>query len=88
MAENGTVAYVTEMPQCDIHKYYNRETGVPATHDVRTKTGAWANVCDDHRATHAMHPNKLGIGIGQKLKLYKDRPESDKGKKHQVGIHR
>lgn len=71
MAKNGTVAFVSSMPDCDICKYVHKlmEPNL-ATHDVITRTGQWANVCDDCRKTHARYPNRVGLGIGQKLELY------------------
>ena len=65
MAKNGTVAYVTALPECDIHKM-NGVPGVPAEFDFKTTSGPWANGCEacwkDHRAYR-----ELGIGKGQRL---------------------
>lgn len=42
--------------------------GVPdAEYDLRTRHGFWANVCEAHREEHAMYPDELGIGKGQRL---------------------
>jgi hypothetical protein len=71
MAENGTVAYVPQMPECDICKYVGTqsEKDSPATAiaDVVCKDGRWAFVCQPHRETHAMYPDRYGMGIGQML---------------------
>lgn len=60
------IAYIARPAFCDIHKYDLGDPDVFATHDVRTTTGQWANVCDDHRATHAA-TQELGTGKGQRL---------------------
>lgn len=67
MAKNGTAAYVKELPECDIHAIEEGVEGVAATFDVKTQDGRWANVCDTHRRTHALYPDKLGLGMGQML---------------------
>lgn len=59
-------AYVSKLPECDIHHYDHNVLGVPATHDVRTKTGQWANVCDECRPIVALSM-ELGTGKGQRL---------------------
>lgn len=73
MAKNGTIAYVTELPECDICKHVGNdsEKASPAIarYDVVTKDGRWAFVCGRHLATHAKHPNELGTGRGQKLEV-------------------
>jgi hypothetical protein len=70
MAENGTVAYVSTLPLCDIciHVGTQSEKDSPAIAiaDVKTKDGRWANVCQSHRETHAMYED-YGIGKGQML---------------------
>lgn len=76
MAENGTVAYITEADAktrvCDICKYIGttseRESPALAKYDLKTKDGRWANVCENHRKTHAMF-DTLGIGKGQRLEV-------------------
>lgn len=72
MAKNGTVAYVIALPKCDICKYIDMsppEDQADAEYDVLTITGQWGNVCPPHRKTHARYPNRLGVGIGQKLEV-------------------
>lgn len=75
MALNGTVAYVNEAPVCDICKYTGtdseRQAPAVATHDVKTKDGRWAFVCNNHYITHAMYDD-LGTGKGQKLEVRPD----------------
>ena len=60
------IAYVSSPRYCDIHKYDLGQPDVAATHDVRTFTGQWANVCDEHRVSHAAS-QRLGTGLGQRL---------------------
>jgi len=50
---------VSEYPKCD----YCDE---PARYDARTKSGAWANMCQKHFEIHGIG---LGAGRGQKLVL-------------------
>lgn len=70
MTENGTVAYVTKLPECDICKYTGtqseKESPAVAVADVRTKDGRWANVCSGHLDDNRMYPD-YGIGKGQML---------------------
>jgi hypothetical protein len=66
MAENGTVAIVAVIPQCDIHRYDKKQMGVPAKYDAKTKKGPWANMCDECFKEEAMYPD-LGVGKGQRL---------------------
>lgn len=71
MASNGTMAYVRELPDCDICKYFPDYPSRPprkAHYDVKTVDGRWANVCEQHRASHAMY-KELGLGRGQRLVL-------------------
>lgn len=71
MAENGTVAYVSTLPECDICKHIGtqseKDSPAIALYDVKTKQGPWANVCAPHRKSHAANPNLLGVGLGQML---------------------
>lgn len=73
MAKNGTIAYITSPKECDICKHLGtqseKDSPARAEFDVKTKQGPWANVCAPHRATHAMYPTELGVGIGQKLEV-------------------
>lgn len=72
MAKNGTVAYVIALPNCDICQYVDLKPPAEinkAEYDVITNNGQWGNVCPDHRKTHSMHPDRLGVGIGQKLEV-------------------
>jgi hypothetical protein len=70
MAENGTVAYVTQLPECDICKYVGtqseKDSPARALYDFRTKDGRWAMGCAPHWESHRMHEG-LGIGKGQML---------------------
>jgi hypothetical protein len=66
MARNGTEAFVTALPDCDICHYVLGVVHVPAAYDVKTIDGRWGYVCEDHFKTHAMYP-ELGTGKGQRL---------------------
>lgn len=55
-------ARVSRIPDCDFCK--RRGDEVPATHDGKTKTGFWANMCDQDFAKHGIG---LGLGRGQRL---------------------
>lgn len=67
MAKNGTVAYVSKLPQCDLHAAMGAP-GVEAKYDFKMKQGPWANGCEacwkDNRAFA-----DLGLGKGQKLEV-------------------
>jgi hypothetical protein len=70
MAENGTVAYVSKMPECDVCKYTGtqseKDSPALAIADVKTKQGPWAYVCQPHRETRALYAD-YGVGKGQML---------------------
>ena len=71
MARNGTEVEVAVLPNCDIctHVEQRPESEVKkAAYDLRTNNGSWGYVCEEHRKTHAMHPD-LGTGKGQRLIL-------------------
>lgn len=57
--------YITEKRTCDVHEYEKGEPGVTASYDAKTKTGQWANVCEQCFNTHT--DRKLGTGHGQRL---------------------
>ena len=69
MAKNGTEVEVTKYPECDVHKYNYRESGIEAHYDARTLNGQWGNLCDDCFKTHTS--GELGTGKGQRLILAK-----------------
>lgn len=72
MAKNGTIAYVAQLPLCDICKYVGndseKDSPRTALYDVKTKNGPWAFVCEEHRTSHAVSA-QLGLGWGQKLEV-------------------
>lgn len=63
---------VATLPECDIHAYLKGEHGVPAAYDGRTKTGPWANMCDECYLELGVG---LGTGRGQRLVLRGTRPD-------------
>lgn len=68
---NGMEVEVAVIPDCDICKYVVERPAdkvKPAVADVRTKTGQWGFVCDEHLPTNRMYPN-FGTGKGQRLVL-------------------
>lgn len=65
VADSGAVAYVTELPSCDIHRTVS-DTVVPAGYDGATRFGSWAFMCDGCFLTYGLG---LGIGRGQRLVL-------------------
>jgi hypothetical protein len=66
MAENGTVAYVSEFPKCDICKA-NNKTETIAKYDGKLAFGSsWGYMCIDHFVTYG---SGLGTGRGQELKV-------------------
>jgi hypothetical protein len=65
MAENGTIAYVAEIPMCDFCRM-NGEPNVPAGYDGKTRLGPWANMCPTHFGLHGIG---TGLGVGQRLVL-------------------
>lgn len=70
MAKDGTVAYVAQMPDCQIHGMMGRK-GVPAKYDFKTKDGPWAYGCEACWKDERAYPT-LGVGKGQKLEIYPD----------------
>ena len=72
MPANGTIAYVAELPECDICKHIGtpdeRATPARAEYDIKTKQGAWAFACAPHREAHAYY-SELGTGKGQQLQV-------------------
>lgn len=70
MAENGTVAYVTELPECDICKYIGtqseKDSPAIALYDFKTDDGRWAMGCKPHWVLRRFYP-ELGMGKGQML---------------------
>lgn len=63
MAQDGTVAYVTKLPDCDFCVQL-------AQYDFKTISAAWANGCETHYEVYRMH-RELGVGKGQKLVVKK-----------------
>jgi len=57
---------VETLPKCDIHKYELGHDSVPARYDAKTRTGQWANMCEDcYPKFRYFHD--LGTGKGQRL---------------------
>jgi len=60
-------AYVSKLPDCDIHKYNLGVSGVPAEYDAATNHGSqWANMCTPCWEENRRFPD-LGTGKGQRL---------------------
>jgi hypothetical protein len=64
-------AYVSQLPDCDIHKFIKGGAIVPATVDGKTTDGRWANMCDPCFSEWGVG---LGTGRGQRL-IVGERPE-------------
>ncbi len=69
MAEEGTVAYVSELPMCAICKM-NGDATVPAMYDGATRMGPWATMCPTHFGLYGF--GRLGTGIGQRFVLVEE----------------
>lgn len=65
MATDYTVAYVSRIPNCDLHSMSTGET-VPAEYDAQTSDGRWASVCQEH---FELEGSSLGLGKGQRYIL-------------------
>ena len=61
----GHVVGVTQRYSCDF-------CGEPATWDIPTHFGPWANACDEHEAMYHRYPGKTGVGVGQRITLIPD----------------
>jgi len=58
-------ARVSKLPECDIHKYLQNVSGVPANYDGRNKlSSSWAYMCTECYDKYGIG---LGTGIGQRL---------------------
>lgn len=57
--------YIPEPKTCDVCTYELGKPDVQAHYDARTHDGRWANVCEDHFASHT--PGLLGTGRAQRL---------------------
>lgn len=64
-----TKAYVSSLPDCDIHKYDRATPGVPAKYDGRTRRGPWANMCGP-----CFEVNGVGLGTGRGQELIVGEP--------------
>ena len=60
----GDSVRMKNIPECDICKYENGKSGVPAAYDGKTQYGPWANMCEDHFKSHGVG---LGTGKGQRF---------------------
>lgn len=67
-------AYVTKLPECDVHKFEKATPGVDAAYDGKTIRGPWANMCEECFGTHGVG---LGTGRGQRL-VVGEAPERDR----------
>ncbi|WP_430788148.1 DUF4314 domain-containing protein [Actinoplanes sp. G11-F43] len=65
VAASDAVAYVTELPPCDIHRAMS-DTVIPAGFDGSTRLGPWAYMCDGCFKAYGLG---LGVGRGQRLIL-------------------
>lgn len=63
MAENGTVAYVTKKPTCDIHGDHAADYDASIVFNDRR---VWANICEAVFKNPAAGAS-LGTGRGQRL---------------------
>jgi hypothetical protein len=66
MPNTHTSVSVARIPDCDIHKHLKGIKGVPAKYDGRTKSGHWANMCQECYQEYGVG---LGLGKGQELIL-------------------
>ncbi len=57
----STQIIVSNLPHCDFCEKI-------AHYDIKTRSGFWANACEDHFKTHS-RKKKLGTGFGQRLIL-------------------
>lgn len=64
LRQAGESVHMKNIPECDICKYENGKSGVPAAYDGKTQYGPWANMCEDHFKSHGVG---LGTGRGQRL---------------------
>lgn len=64
MAENGTIAYVTALPKCDL-----KCDNVAAYDGGLNFTSSWAYMCESH---FALYGRGLGVGKGQRLVIKSD----------------
>jgi hypothetical protein len=65
MAKNGTIAYVSTLPKCDLCPASCRND---AEYDFQTQMGSWAFGCSAHWKEYRAS-EKLGIGKGQRLEI-------------------
>jgi hypothetical protein len=76
-------AYVTSLPDCDLHKYGELGTGLQggqtetAHYDGATTFGPWANMCEE---CFARFGRGLGTGKGQRL-IVGEKPVLDRSMK-------
>lgn len=61
--KKGEAVVVSRHKQCDLHKYQLDQV-VEALYDGKTRTGPWANMCQDCFTQHGVG---LGTGRGQRL---------------------
>ena len=77
MPKNGTVAYVTNLPDCDFASMDSdgdQRCQNTARYDFRTSGGPWANGCEEHYKMYRIH-SELGLGKGQRLITERERKE-------------
>jgi hypothetical protein len=73
MAKGGTLAKVTQLPDCDLCKHLpmDEDSVLPprkAEYDFKTQDGRWANGCKPHYLRFRLYLD-LGTGKGQKLEV-------------------
>lgn len=69
MAQNGTIAYVNKLPQCDFP--HHPDSPPVARYDFKTIGGPWAFGCEAHYQ-ESRYYEELGTGKGQKLEARPD----------------
>lgn len=69
MNATDEIAYVTELPDCDIHLIVFETPGIPANYDAQLAAGngAWAYMC--RTCWPKWSTGHLGLGLGQRLEV-------------------
>lgn len=76
------ITYIPERRTCDICKFEDGKPDVTATHDAKTNSGPWANVCEPHFKSHT--PGVLGIGKAQFLVIGEEPPRDRKAEANEA----
>lgn len=67
VAKQWHVVEVSALPACDF-------CGAPATWDIPTYRGPWANACDACEPAWHARPGVTGVGVGQRLIVRQPEP--------------